>query len=87
VFKKKDPSDGLLSPAVPEQDHEIETPPEPRYHRRRFSTPESRSVYPSYDPYLATLPEEPQTRRPLSVQSLSGQLPVRGLNTNGDEDL
>ena len=80
VFSKKDTGD-----AVGEPDYQVYTCRE-RPYGRRFSAPERRREY-TYDSYLATLPEETRTRRPLSDQSHIGKLPARRLNPISDEDL
>jgi hypothetical protein len=86
VFRKKDGSDEL-PPTIAERDHRFSARPETGLRSRRFSTPERSRVYTSYDPYLATLPEDPQPRRPLGGQTRRHTLPATALNTNGDEDL
>jgi len=69
-----------------EQSYQIDTRPQQRHLGRR-ATKERRAQYPSYAPFLYTVPEEPQARCTESDRSWNGKLPANRSNAIGDEHL
>jgi hypothetical protein len=84
IFKRKDADNDLTAS---EQDYQVDIQSRERPHGRRFSAPERGTDYSRADPYLFTVPEVPQAKRPLSDQSRNGKLLLNRLSTIDDEAL
>jgi hypothetical protein len=85
VFRKKDVRNGDYRVLRKDYSGHVLEPERPR--GPYFAGPEPRTDYPTYDPYIATLPEEPPAWRPLSDDNRNGKLPARPLDTIDDEEL